>query len=332
MVEEHGPNGVRLVRNPEFGSSAPDARPDGFSDEIVWSTIADRGDAVDMVAAGDSDALLLRVPPERLSELSTRFTSQIHVRPSGTMFIYLDTTTPPFDEARVRQAVSYAVDRDRIVELVGGRFQASVTCQIIQPNFYGYRRICPHTSDPDAGVWTGPDFARARSLVAEAGAAGASVRIFTISVDPYPSVGEYVDTVLRELGLRPTLTVVTPQEFGPAAYGPERQAANGVITWFPDYPAPSSFIEVNFACSSSSNLPRFCDPGLDERMQEALELQSTDPVAAAAIWAELDAAITEQAPWVPLVTFNNTSFVSDRVGNVQLHPQWGILLDQLWVQ
>lgn len=61
-------------------------------------------------------------------------------------------------------------------------------------------------------------------------------------------------------------------------------------------------------------------------------LQSTDPAGAAAIWAELDAAITEQAPWVPLATFNSTGFVSERVGNVQIHPQWGILVDQLWVE
>lgn len=33
-----------------------------------------------------------------------------------------------------------------------------------------------------------------------------------------------------------------------------------------------------------------------------------------------------------LVTPNDTFFVSERVGNVQLHQQWGILLDQLWVE
>ena len=67
-------------------------------------------------------------------------------------------------------------------------------------------------------------------------------------------------------------------------------------------------------------------------MQEAVEPQAADPERAASIWAELDAEITETAAWVPLATFNVTHFVSERVGNVQVHLQWGILVDQMWVE
>jgi peptide/nickel transport system substrate-binding protein len=181
-------------------------------------------------------------------------------------------------------------------------------------------------------VWTGPDFAHARELIAEAGVAGTEIELTTISQDPFPAVGEYIVTVLEEIGLPAELTVLDGREFGAAAFDQERPMMSGLIVWFPDYPLPSSFIEPNFACSSLANLPRFCDPALDERMQQALDLQTTDPAGAAAIWAELDAAITEQAPWAPLITFNTTAFVSERVGSVQSHPQWGILLDQLWVE
>lgn len=332
MVAEHGDAELRLVRNPEFTSPSVDARPDGFPDEIAWTVVPERDDAVDPIVNGDLDALLFRAPPERLDELATRFTGQLHVFPQGTIFVFFNTTMPPFDDRRVREAVSYAVDRDRVVELAGGPFQASVTCQVIQPNFLGYRRICPHTTDPEAGVWTGPNFARARQLIDEAGVAGTEVELTTIADGPFEAIGEYLVTVLEEIGLRATLTVLDGAEFGAAAYGPDSRMMAGLIVWFPDYPAPSTFVETNFACTSTANLPRFCDPELDERMQQARELQSTDPSGAAAIWAELDATITEQAPWVPLATFNSTGFVSERVGNVQIHPQWGILVDQLWVE
>jgi peptide/nickel transport system substrate-binding protein len=106
----------------------------------------------------------------------------------------------------------------------------------------------------------------------------------------------------------------------------------GPLAWFPDYPTASSFIQVNFRCEELVNLSRFCDATLDQRMSEARALQATDPVAAAEIWADLDRIITDAAPWVPLVTPNDTFFVSERVGNVQLHQQWGILPDQLWVE
>jgi hypothetical protein len=35
---------------------------------------------------------------------------------------------------------------------------------------------------------------------------------------------------------------------------------------------------------------------------------------------------------VPLFDRRSVTVVSERVQNVELHPFWGILLDQLWVQ
>jgi hypothetical protein len=32
------------------------------------------------------------------------------------------------------------------------------------------------------------------------------------------------------------------------------------------------------------------------------------------------------------VNLNTVDFISARVGNYQFHPQWGLLLDQLWVK
>jgi peptide/nickel transport system substrate-binding protein len=51
-----------------------------------------------------------------------------------------------------------------------------------------------------------------------------------------------------------------------------------------------------------------------------------------ALWAEVDRAIVEEAPYVWLVNPILIEFVSDRVGNYQYSPQWGTLLDQLWVR
>jgi hypothetical protein len=35
---------------------------------------------------------------------------------------------------------------------------------------------------------------------------------------------------------------------------------------------------------------------------------------------------------VPTYNRQNVDLVSERVGNYQYHPQWGPLLDQLWVK
>ena len=42
--------------------------------------------------------------------------------------------------------------------------------------------------------------------------------------------------------------------------------------------------------------------------------------------------LVDLAPWVPVFTPSHASIVSKRVGNYQYNPEWGILLDQLWVR
>jgi peptide/nickel transport system substrate-binding protein len=49
------------------------------------------------------------------------------------------------------------------------------------------------------------------------------------------------------------------------------------------------------------------------------------------LWSEIDRAATDEAPRLTLLTEGGVDFVSDRVGNYQHNPAYGILLDQLWV-
>ena len=67
-------------------------------------------------------------------------------------------------------------------------------------------------------------------------------------------------------------------------------------------------------------------------MRRAERLQASDPARANALWAEVDRAIVDRAAAVPLFNARVLTFVSERVGNHQFHLQWGMLLDQMWVQ
>jgi peptide/nickel transport system substrate-binding protein len=67
-------------------------------------------------------------------------------------------------------------------------------------------------------------------------------------------------------------------------------------------------------------------------MKRAQTLQLTNPRGADALWAQIDHQLADSAPWIPYFTPKETDFVSKRVGNVQFHPQWLLLFDQLWVR
>ena len=48
--------------------------------------------------------------------------------------------------------------------------------------------------------------------------------------------------------------------------------------------------------------------------------------------ADIEHGLVEQAALAPVTNPVTTHAVSAHVENVQLHPQWGLLLSRLWVQ
>jgi peptide/nickel transport system substrate-binding protein len=113
---------------------------------------------------------------------------------------------------------------------------------------------------------------------------------------------------------------------------PRTRPQAGWYSWLADYPAPSAFIPPLLTCGASANLAHFCDRALDADAQRAAQLQVSDPQRASARWARIDRRITDRAPVVPLLNSTQVDFLSARAGNYLYNPQWGILLDQLWVR
>ena len=106
----------------------------------------------------------------------------------------------------------------------------------------------------------------------------------------------------------------------------------GPYAYVDDYPAPADFLKLQLACGSPGNASHFCDPKLDQQMTRAGQLQSTDPAQAALLWERIDREMTDNAPWVPVLNDRRIDFLSRHVGNYQHHPQWGMLVDQLWLR
>jgi peptide/nickel transport system substrate-binding protein len=125
--------------------------------------------------------------------------------------------------------------------------------------------------------------------------------------------------------------MVTRQEYD-AIWDPSGHVQMGLTGWITDYPAESGLMIAILTCGSAGNNARFCHPGLDRRMEEATRLQITDRVAAHRLWSKIEHDIVDLAPWVPLVNSLSRTLVSERVGNFQFSPQWGPLVDQMWVR
>ena len=185
-----------------------------------------------------------------------RYDSQVHINPlPGIAYAAFNVTVPPFNDLKVRQAVSLAADRNQAVSALGGPGAAQPTCQILPPGVPGYRPYCPFTVDPDAsGAWIGPDLARARRLVAASHTEGMRVVVWAHQFDG--PLGPYLVGVLRELGYRASLRVASVAAFGRNVNDTRRRVQASVGSWVVDYPSASDFFDLFFQCSAF----RLADP------------------------------------------------------------------------
>jgi peptide/nickel transport system substrate-binding protein len=323
-------NTIEFERNPNFQSWDPNVRPDGFADRIIWTTGIEAAEQAKMVASGDADYMAEQIPADAFPELRTRYTPQLHIALGSTTHLFMNTKKAPFDQLGVRRAVSFALDRARVVDLRGGSIAAQATCQILPPNFPGYEPYCPFTTDPGpSGRWTGPDVSGARALVAASGTAGMKVVVGPLPPRLQP-VGDYAVSVLRDLGYDASQEKVTSGREVFQAVFVEKRVQMGGFEFLPDFPAPDTFLGA-FTCTPGDGEANYCAPDLDALIAAARDLQATDQVAANAKWAEVDRTVTDLALWATLVN-EGSDFVSARVGNYQFNPALGILLDQAWVQ
>jgi YVTN family beta-propeller protein len=337
MIAANSSKQTRLVRNPAFHEWSKLARPDGYPDEIVWTIVPTVDERLNMIVDGSADATVgspfNRPDPARMEQLRAQFPAQVHPWVSGTIFFFMNRTRPPFDSQDVRRAVNLALDRSKLVDLLGGPLQADVTCQVLMPNTQGYEPYCPYTVNPNpGGTWTAPDGVAARTLVARSGQAGTPVTVAVFG--RFVGVGDYLVSVFNDLGFKATLRKADREALLAELFDPVRgpRVQSVVVAWFPDFPAASGTILGFFGCNDPGNFARFCDPTVTAGIKTALDLQQSDAAAAGDAWARVDRSIVDRAPLAALVNQRESDFVSARVGNYQHHPEWTILFDQLWVK
>ena len=160
-------------RNPYFRVWSQAAMPDGFPDRIVWRLDVTAAAATRAVEKGQADVAYDFVPPELLTEVKTRYASQLHLDPiPGTFFYLLDERLPPFGDVRVRRALNYAVDRDAVTEIAGGGVGPG-DLSGAPAQLHRLPALLSVHGDPSAsGRWLAPDLERAKRLVAASGTRG----------------------------------------------------------------------------------------------------------------------------------------------------------------
>jgi peptide/nickel transport system substrate-binding protein len=332
---------IDFVRNTHFSEWSHEAQPQGYPDTIVLKIGLTTEDETTQVMNGQADWMYDQPPADRLEEVASKAPKQIFLHPTPQMYhMPLNVNVPPFDNLKVRQAVNFATDRKAIQTIWGGPKLAVITCQVLPPDFPGYKPYCPYTKNPGT-TWSAPDMAKAQQLVNASGTKGMKVVLILTPDSVTKSIGAYYVSLLNQLGYKASTKILTSAVQYPYVQDSRNKAQISFSYWRPDYAAPSNFLDVAFGCAgfhkastASPNLAGYCDPAINAMVQKALKTQLTDVKAANVQWAAIDKRVTDAAPLIPLFVQNRLDFVSKRVGNFQASPSvvGDFMIDQAWVK
>jgi len=187
---------VRLERFDDYWN---EALP--YLDGVTFRIIGDPNTRLAALQAGDIDLIGAAVPPEQvqLIEATPGLTTEAGTA-TTEITVAMNNARAPFDDLRVRQAITHAIDKDAIVQ--GAFFgQGTVIGTHMTPAEPYYIDLTDtYPFDPE----------RARALLAEAGYADGLSFDFELP-EPYPferRTGEVIAQQLREVGISVNLSVV----------------------------------------------------------------------------------------------------------------------------
>jgi ABC-type transport system substrate-binding protein len=224
----------------------------------------------------------------------------------------MNTQKAPFDNTLVRQAVSLAVDKARLVQLMNGR--GRVTAQILPPGMPGY----------DAGVKAAPmNVARATALLKQAGYKDSGTLQLVVSTDdPSPKLAQAVQQQLAAVGMNVQIKALPGAEYLHTISTPGTTAI-GLSAWYQAYPDPSNFLDVMFKTSYYTsggwNISGYLNPATDAQLTK---LRGEPLKKALPGYQKVQKEILGAFSWIPLFNPVQYNFVNPRVTNVAIHPVW----------
>jgi oligopeptide transport system substrate-binding protein len=201
-------------------------------------------------------------------------------------YLGFDTTRPPFDDVRVRQAVAWAVDWRRLVELSD---PDSIPATSIVPDGIELR------GEGDFSPRHDPDAARA-ALAAAGYPGGEGFPDVTLVTSGTLYDAAIIAELRRELGIELGSEVMPFPEFTRRL--DEDPPAMWQLGWSADFPHPQDFLGLLLETGSANNVGGWSDPAFDAALDAAAA--TDDAAEQTAYYQEAQRIVAEQAPVVPL--------------------------------
>lgn len=306
MLKEFTPNDrLVLVKNPYYYDAAHVAL-----DAEIFYSLEDRSAALRRFMAGE----ILSyddVPVEQIGFVRAHLAEVFKVTPNlGSYFYAFDTRHKPFDDRRVRQALSMAIDREFLAERIwGGTMDPGYS--FVPPGIESY-------GAPATVAWKDIDpFERedeAKRLLADAGFGPGGekleVEIRFNNSENHRATAVAIADMWKTLGVETRLlaTDATTHYAFLREKPPFDIARSG---WFADYPDAQNFLFLGQSDNQALNVASFTNKSYDRLTREA-QVEAS-PERRSAILHEAEALLLDEQPFLVLLTYKSRNLVSPKL-------------------
>ncbi len=308
---------IVLVRNPDYflkGLPRLDAVVDSLAVnvELQWLRFE----------AGELDAVAEIPPAEFPYVMKTPALRRLTLKQITvtTRYLGMNCQMWPFADGRVRRAMNYGIDRDKLVALLNGRGVPAYS--VMPPNLPGYNSGLKEYSY---------DRRKARELLEQAGLGGGFSFQLWMRADQTSLM--LAQSVQQDLGLIGVNAVLRPLAWGPflEAIRQPKTVQAFFTGWEADFPDPENFLSALLSRSQwgANNDSFYSDPEVEGLLARAA-VETSFP-RRYALYDQAERQVIADAPWVflyyPVTYVIRQPWVHDYV----INPMRPTRFERIWV-
>lgn len=307
LAEQIPGSAFRLVRNQSF-RDADTVEIDG----VVWHVTEDPSAELSRFRAGELH-ITETVPPGRHDWLVEQFAEAYRIAPYlGSFYLAYNLSSSPLgDDARLREALSLAVDREILTERVLGSGELPAF-RLVPPGLDGW-------TVPPAAAGAGLDIDRAQRLLREAGYSrkrplDVELR-FNSSLSHRRMAAAVAAMWKQHLGVR---TRLVNEEWKVFVTNRRHGRITEIVRggWIADWADPGNFLD-NFHSQSALNYAFFDDPDFDRLLEQASERTGRERLE---LLARAEQRLLDRHAIIPLYYYVSRHLVDPAVSGYEDNP------------
>lgn len=229
---------------------------------------------------------------ERVLDPSNPLNDELVTTPEFSLwYIGFNTAKPPFDDPKIRQAFSYAVDKDKILELLLKDMVLRAD-SIIPPGMPGY-------NEQVEGLGFDPE--KAIELIQQSSYGSVSdlppIVFTTAGIGQISPINEAIIGMWQQyLGVNITIRQIEPDDY---TYNlPEEKDNLFDLGWVADYPDPQNFLDVLFHSNAKDNIGEYSNPDIDALLESAGK--EADAAIRLSMYQKIEQMLIDDAAFLPL--------------------------------